>query len=259
VADRRPAVPRCSPVDRPERRRGAPIVEPRPAATVVLLRPGATGLEVLLTRRASGLRFAGDMWVFPGGRLDPDDAGHAEAAARETLEETGIAIHPRTLVPMTRWVTPPGLPSRYDARFFAAFVPPETAVVAASDEVGEWRWTTASAALANHGTGALPMWQPTVVTLQQLLTIRDEADLRAAFEPGAAMPQPPVIREVADGLRELDQPWAGGIEGRRRRGWLVGRTSWVVVDPADPTGESADVALAAAAAAGASIVGVALT
>jgi hypothetical protein len=199
------------------------------------------------------------MWVFPGGRLDPDDASHAHAAARETLEETGIAVDPLTLVPTTRWVTPPGLPSRYDARFFAAFVPPGTDIVEPSDEVGEWRWLTPAAALSAHAGGALPMWQPTVVTLQQLLAIRDLAGLQVAFETGSPEVEGPIIRDVGDGLRELDQPWAGGIGGRRSRGWLVGRMDWVVVDPADPTGESADAALAAAEAIDATIVGVALT
>jgi glyoxylase-like metal-dependent hydrolase (beta-lactamase superfamily II)/8-oxo-dGTP pyrophosphatase MutT (NUDIX family) len=49
-------------------------VEARPAATVVLLRPGPAGLEALLTHRPSTMAFAPDMHVFPGGRVDPADA-----------------------------------------------------------------------------------------------------------------------------------------------------------------------------------------
>ena len=49
-------------------------VEARPAATVVLLRPGSAGLEVLLTQRPTTMAFASDAHVFPGGRVDPDDA-----------------------------------------------------------------------------------------------------------------------------------------------------------------------------------------
>ena len=47
---------------------------PRPAATVVLLRRGRAGLEVLLTRRPASMAFAPDMHVFPGGRVDAGDA-----------------------------------------------------------------------------------------------------------------------------------------------------------------------------------------
>jgi glyoxylase-like metal-dependent hydrolase (beta-lactamase superfamily II)/8-oxo-dGTP pyrophosphatase MutT (NUDIX family) len=59
-------------------------VEARPAATVVLLRPGPAGLEALLTRRPATMVFASDAHVFPGGRVDPADAepGLAARSAR---------------------------------------------------------------------------------------------------------------------------------------------------------------------------------
>ena len=43
-----------------------------PAATVVLLRDGAQGMETLMLRKNSKIAFAG-MWVFPGGRIDVED------------------------------------------------------------------------------------------------------------------------------------------------------------------------------------------
>jgi 8-oxo-dGTP pyrophosphatase MutT (NUDIX family) len=45
----------------------------RPAATVLLLREELGRLEVLMTRRAAQLAFMGDLWVFPGGRLEAAD------------------------------------------------------------------------------------------------------------------------------------------------------------------------------------------
>jgi len=64
-----------------------PPVPIRPAATVVLLREQRSRLEVLLTRRSAQLAFMGDLWVFPGGRLDdadlaPETAGRVLPAAR---------------------------------------------------------------------------------------------------------------------------------------------------------------------------------
>ena len=44
-------------------------VEPRPAATVVLLRAGARGPEVLMVRRHRGSSFMADAYVFPGAFL----------------------------------------------------------------------------------------------------------------------------------------------------------------------------------------------
>ncbi|RNL62173.1 NUDIX hydrolase [Nocardioides marmoriginsengisoli] len=92
--------------------------EPRDAATVVLLRPGAEGPEVYLLRRQVSMEFAGGMCVFPGGGVDPRDfdteiawagpspAAWAErlgtdeaqaralvcAAVRETFEESGVLL-----------------------------------------------------------------------------------------------------------------------------------------------------------------------
>ncbi len=79
-------------------------VEPRAAATVVLLRGGPAGLEVLLTQRPATMAFAADVHVFPGGALDPGDAdgrrtgreratsAAAIAAIRELFEETGVLL-----------------------------------------------------------------------------------------------------------------------------------------------------------------------
>ena len=52
------------------------------AATVILLRDAAGGLETLMLRRDSKLDFVGGMWVFPGGRVDAADrAGLAGATS----------------------------------------------------------------------------------------------------------------------------------------------------------------------------------
>ncbi len=67
------------------------VVEPRPAATVVLLRPGAAGLETLLTRRPTTMAFAADAHVFPGGRVDAADADPS-LAARSVVSPADAAV-----------------------------------------------------------------------------------------------------------------------------------------------------------------------
>ncbi|WP_090044910.1 MBL fold metallo-hydrolase [Limnohabitans sp. 2KL-27] len=79
----------------------------RPAATVLLLRDGPQGIEVLMTRRSMTASFAPGAYVFPGGGIDAADAqahGMAQrrptqsdlhltqaiAAIRESFEELGI-------------------------------------------------------------------------------------------------------------------------------------------------------------------------
>ena len=61
------------------------------AAVMVPLIERADGLTVLLTQRASHLKHHPGQISFPGGRIEPHDAGPWEAAVRETWEEIGLA------------------------------------------------------------------------------------------------------------------------------------------------------------------------
>ena len=115
--------------------------EPAPpiaAASLILLRPGRAGLEVLLLERAAGLAFAGGALVFPGGRVDPADhaaiagaddpaeAAARRAALRETAEETGLVLsgsQAARLVPFAHWIAPADLPRRFDTRFYVVEAP----------------------------------------------------------------------------------------------------------------------------------------
>jgi glyoxylase-like metal-dependent hydrolase (beta-lactamase superfamily II)/8-oxo-dGTP pyrophosphatase MutT (NUDIX family) len=75
---------------------------PRPAATLVLLRPGGSATQVLMIQRAQNAAFLGGAYVFPGGALDKEDGDlrylrrvvgltDAEASARLGLPEKGLA------------------------------------------------------------------------------------------------------------------------------------------------------------------------
>jgi 8-oxo-dGTP pyrophosphatase MutT (NUDIX family) len=68
----------------------------RPAATVMMLRDAAGGLEVFMLRRTSNAVFASGMYVFPGGKVDPADGEGDEAfvvaAIRECYEEAGMLL-----------------------------------------------------------------------------------------------------------------------------------------------------------------------
>ncbi|RMF11316.1 MAG: NUDIX domain-containing protein [Alphaproteobacteria bacterium] len=92
----------------------AGVAPARPAASVLVVRDGGEGLEVLVVLRSRAMRFAGGMLVFPGGRVDAADAGArlacrqhprralkiAErafrfAAIREAFEEAGLLLGAR--------------------------------------------------------------------------------------------------------------------------------------------------------------------
>ena len=66
------------------------------AATVMLLRDTTSGVEVFMLRRTQNAAFAGGMYVFPGGKVDPADGEGDEAyrvaAVRECYEEAGVLL-----------------------------------------------------------------------------------------------------------------------------------------------------------------------
>ena len=149
-----------------------------PAATVVLLRDevGGDGFEALMLRKNRGQAFGG-MWVFPGGKVEPDDgpAGGPEeeiarhAAIREAAEETGVVLDDAELVPLAHWVPPEDAPKRFSTWFFVAALPEGAAeVVVDGGEIGDHVWTTPQAALDRHAAREVELAPPTWITLWRL-------------------------------------------------------------------------------------------
>jgi 8-oxo-dGTP pyrophosphatase MutT (NUDIX family) len=228
-----------------------------------------------------------------GGDLDPDAALAAHiAAVRELWEESGILLAdaaPSTaereaaraalvagtgtfadlaealdlrlrtdlLVPLSRWVTPPGYPRRFDARFFAAVLPEDAEVPSiVSDEVVALEWFRPGDALDAMADGRIGLWLPTSSTLQQLEFLTDAEDLaRLASGPLGSIlvdePAPDVVRVV--------MPAGGGVAGQPVCAYLVGRGRFLLVDPGDPTGPALERCLEEAAGRGGTIAAIALT
>jgi 8-oxo-dGTP pyrophosphatase MutT (NUDIX family) len=65
-------------------------VERRPAAVLVPVVHREPEATLLFTERIGGLRAHAGQIAFPGGRIDPEDAGPEAAALREALEEIGL-------------------------------------------------------------------------------------------------------------------------------------------------------------------------
>ncbi|HEU0202228.1 MAG TPA: MBL fold metallo-hydrolase [Burkholderiaceae bacterium] len=217
----------------------------RAAATLVVVRDGSAGMEVLLLRRVerSGDRSSG-AFVFPGGTLDRGDralhaccAGLDDAAAcrrlgvgehgldfyvaaiRECFEEAGLLYavdgtgalvlppldnagltalraalrHGETtlqavcerfglrlavdrLAYHSYWLTPRGLPKRFDTRFFVAEAPPAQVASFDTHETLEHRWIRPADALAD---AAIKLPNATRHTLQAIAPF---ASARACIE-----------------------------------------------------------------------------
>lgn len=155
--------------------------EPRPAATIILLRRGGKhrdrGLEVLLARRTDSARFMPGVWVFPGGAVDAgeleggdEEAAHRACAARELTEEVGVELEDDAeLVPWSRWITPEPGKVRFDTRFYVALAPPHAAPEPDDSEITEVAWVAPADALERHEAGELKLVFPTIKNLEALV------------------------------------------------------------------------------------------
>jgi 8-oxo-dGTP pyrophosphatase MutT (NUDIX family) len=163
-------------VDRPgpgEELNPGAATAPRQAATVIVLRGGGTGLEVLLVRRNPEARFMGGAWVFPGGAVDAGEgegeAAHRAAAVRELAEEAAIeGVDPASLVRFSRWITPAQVKVRFDTHFFLAPAPENCAPRVDGAECVDFAWLAPHAALDAHRAGRLLLVFPTIKHLEQL-------------------------------------------------------------------------------------------
>ena len=162
--------------DRPEpgaQLHNGPAVTAQPAATVMLLRGGSEGLEVLLVRRSLGASFMPGAWVFPGGSVDAQDgdgqAGLRNAARRELDEEAGITLPADAeLVAFARWITPVAAKRRFDTWFYVATAPDRAQAQVDGSEVIDSRWLEPGEALSLEADKQLFLVFPTIKQLQQL-------------------------------------------------------------------------------------------
>ena len=84
-------------------------VAPRPAASVLLVRPGTScPVEVYMIRRQKSMRFLGGFYAFPGGKVEAADGSEAAfARCFGVSSATASAAFPPTdgLPPLAFWVT----------------------------------------------------------------------------------------------------------------------------------------------------------
>jgi len=194
--------------------------EPKPSATVVLIRDGDRDLEILLLQRSARRDGSAGPWVFPGGKIDPVDiAGRPDepesrarrAAVRETREEAGLEIRGSSLVVISRWITPELAPKRFDTWFFLGAVGGREAVRVDGTEICGHRWLSPRDALEAHRSGEIRLAPPTFVTVTWLTRHSHSADALAVLGRGPILTFRPKICPIPDGACML-YPGDAGYE-----------------------------------------------
>jgi 8-oxo-dGTP pyrophosphatase MutT (NUDIX family) len=222
------------------------MTEPIDAATVVVARDSSNGIEVLMLRRNSKIYFGG-MWVFPGGKVDPDDRADATtvtvcdggdgrgfhaAAIREAQEEAGIDLSDTELHHFAHWLPPAVRPKRFSTQFFLAAAPKGLDISIDHGEITDHHWMTPREALQRRSDGEIEMVTPTFCTLDWLRAFV------SVQEACSAIRQPKCfhthIKEVAGADPGMVAFYAGDVSyesldleavGPRRRCYML-KSSW---------------------------------
>jgi 8-oxo-dGTP pyrophosphatase MutT (NUDIX family) len=208
-----------------------------PAASVMVLRDAP--LEVLMIRRHAKASFVPDAWVFPGGVVEATDrdlGGGTEigtmrvAATRELFEESGIwlgapladadakrrallagettfaslvreaPIDFAKLVWTSRWITPIGVPKRFDTWFFLAVVGRNAVASAENVEAVEVTWIAPAEAIEK-----LQIVFPTLKNLEAMAGFASAEELLDARR-GAEIPTTRPVLMIEDGRKKIILP-----------------------------------------------------
>jgi 8-oxo-dGTP pyrophosphatase MutT (NUDIX family) len=192
---------------------------------------GGEGLdESALSFRIAAIREtfeeSGILLARPKGSKSPVDvkrAGEIEAANRadlcdgkinflKVLTDNGMVLALDELVPYAHWITPEGMPKRFDTWFFLAAAPPEQLGAHDGKESTDSIWVSPREALEGSETGRFKLPFPTT---RNLIKLGKQPNVKAALEDSRDKPVvtvTPVMTKTATG-RQLRIPREAGYDG----------------------------------------------
>jgi 8-oxo-dGTP pyrophosphatase MutT (NUDIX family) len=173
----------------------------------VLLAYGKDGQVISLSAPGVAHRFGEYRLAVHAGSLRLADLCRAE----------GLRLAVDRLHPWSHWITPPGLPRRFNTRFFVARMPEGQEARHDERETIDQLWTSPATALARHGAGQLDLTVPTIRNLESIAAFGSSRELVEAASLRGSTPaiQPRVVQDE-DGIRVLlpgDPGYETGFDG----------------------------------------------
>src|SRR5215475_8096421 len=148
--------------------------------------------------------------------VDAGRAGEIEAAHRaelcdgktsflKVLTDNGMVLALDELVPYAHWITPEGMPKRFDTWFFLAAAPPDQLGAHDGRESTDSIWVSPREAVQGGETGRFKLPFPTT---RNLIRLSQQANVEAALDHARGMPIVTVmpVMTKTDGGRQLRIP-----------------------------------------------------
>ena len=188
------------------------------------LDPGALGFRVAAIRETfeeSGILLARQQGSH--ALIDARRAGEIEAACRarlcegktsflDVLTENKLWLAMDELVPYAHWITPEGMPKRFDTWFFLAAAPPDQLGAHDGKESTDSIWVSPREALAGGESGRFKLPFPTT---RNLIKLGKQGSVAAALEDARGKPIVTVMPVMTrhNGGRQLVIPREAGYDG----------------------------------------------
>ena len=163
-------------------------------------------------------RARGSKVLIDARRASEIEAGHrselceGKTTFRKVLADSGILLALDELVPYAHWITPEGVPKRFDTWFFLAAAPPEQVGAHDGRESTDSIWLSPREALAGGESGRFKLPFPTT---RNLIRLGKQPGVRAALDEAGGrriVTVMPVVTKV-DGGRRLRIPLEAGYDG----------------------------------------------
>ncbi|WP_291860897.1 NUDIX hydrolase [Bradyrhizobium sp.] len=128
------------------------------------------------------------------------------------LTENALVLALDELVPYAHWITPEGMPKRFDTWFFLAAAPPEQAGAHDGKESTDSIWVSPREALQGGDSGRFKLPFPTT---RNLIRLGKQASVQAALDDcrGKAVVTVMPVMTMLNGGRQLRIPLEAGYDG----------------------------------------------
>jgi 8-oxo-dGTP pyrophosphatase MutT (NUDIX family) len=185
---------------------------------------GALGFRIAAIRETfeeSGILLArpkGSKILVDAKRASEVEAAHRAALCEgkttflDVLADSGLALALDELVPYAHWITPEGMPKRFDTWFFLAAAPPAQAGAHDGKESTDSIWVSPREALAGGESGRFKLPFPTT---RNLIRLGQQPNVRAALDDAGGreiVTVMPIMTRL-NGGRQLRIPREAGYDG----------------------------------------------
>jgi len=144
--------------------------------------------------------------LFATSPVDPDRLRGARTRMLEgtrsfndTLVDLDVRLDAKAIHYFSRWITPPSIPHRFDARFFVAALPAGQIAEADAFETYDGRWVKPAEMLEAGKANEVQIVFPTAKHLERVAGFPDVAGLLQFADAKTTIPVTPETRESDDG------------------------------------------------------------